>query len=112
MSASLFCPRCATPNVADASVCRSCGSALPRRVEAYVPRGPAPDRDLVAVDSRLLVEKAKVKSPGLAGVLGFLIPFLGAFYNGKVVLGFVLLGFEILFDSLSLVTAGVPAVAY
>lgn len=112
MTATLFCPHCATANVVDATICRSCNRPLPKRVEVYASEGGGGGRDLAGIDERSLVEKSKVRSPFLAGFFGFVLPFVGAFYNGKVVLGFVLLGLELVFDGIGPFTAGVPAVLY
>ena len=112
MTATLFCPHCAIANVADATICRSCNRPLPKRVEVYTSTGGGGGRDLTGVETRILMQKSKVKSLFLAGFFGFVLPCVGAFYNGKVVLGFVLLGLELLFDGLSPFTAGLPAIFY
>jgi TM2 domain-containing membrane protein YozV len=40
-----------------------------------------------ALEAHLLMEQAKVKSPGFAAILGFFFPALAAFYVGKILVG-------------------------
>jgi len=55
-------------------------------------------------------ERAKVKSPGFAAVLGFFIPWAEAFYNGKIIPGLFLLGVDFFFIILSFLGIGIPMI--
>jgi hypothetical protein len=45
------------------------------------------------LQTQILINRTKVKSPGFAAVLGFFFPFIAAVYNGKfgAAIGFLLL---------------------
>ncbi len=119
---SLFCPRCATPNAAGNAVCASCSSALPRLAPAAAaPAAPAPlavaasrpgGGDLAVLQSQLLAERARVKSPAAAAVIGFVAPWAGAFYNGKVGLGLGLLGLHAVVAIVGIPIGEVPLLLY
>jgi TM2 domain-containing membrane protein YozV len=40
-----------------------------------------------ALESQLLIEKTKIKSPGFAAILGFFFPAIAGFYVGKIGMG-------------------------
>jgi TM2 domain-containing membrane protein YozV len=61
-----------------------------------------------ALETQLLVNQAKVKSPGFASVLGFFFPWAAAFYNGKVVPGILFLVLDLIFFALSFLGIGIP----
>jgi hypothetical protein len=62
---------------------------------------------LSPIETQLLISRAKVKSPGLAAVLGFFFPWAAAFYNGKTIAGIVFLAIDIGFFILSFVGIGI-----
>lgn len=61
---------------------------------------------LSPIETQLLISKAKVKSPGLAAVLGFFFPWAAAFYNGKIGAGIVFLMIDAGFFVLSIFGIG------
>jgi len=58
------------------------------------------------LEQQLLMKQAEKKSPGLAAVMGFFFPWLGAFYTGHIMAGIVLLFIDMVFFALSLVGIG------
>jgi uncharacterized membrane protein (DUF106 family) len=58
-----------------------------------------------ALETQLLIEKTKVKSPGFAAILSFFFPALGAFYTGKILAGLFYLVVD--FFNLILVIIGI-----
>ena len=58
------------------------------------------------LEQQMLLQQANAKSPGLAAVMGFFFPWLGAFYCGKIGAGLVLLFFDLVFALLSVVGIG------
>lgn len=60
-----------------------------------------------SLEAQLLIDKARVKSPRFAAVLGFCFPWAAAFYNGKVGTGIVLLAIDLCFFLLSLIGIGI-----
>jgi TM2 domain-containing membrane protein YozV len=62
---------------------------------------------LSPLETQLLISRAKVKSPGLAAVLGFFFPWAAAFYNGKIGAGIVFLVIDIGFFILSIFGIGI-----
>jgi TM2 domain-containing membrane protein YozV len=61
-----------------------------------------------ALETQMLIERSKVKSPGFAAVLGFFLPWAAAFYNGKTIPGLFLLAIDVVFFVLIVVGIGVP----
>jgi hypothetical protein len=122
---SMFCPRCATPNPIDGATCTSCQSALPRRADApgrpaesaagtgalaTRPQGQA--ARIEELETQLIIEKSQVKSPTVAAILGFILPPIGAFYNGKMAFGLGFIVLEFIFDGLSVISGGIPRLIY
>ena len=99
--------------------CMNCGAAEPGRRAAFAWECVGTSRCrssrrrlrhvlLDALETQLLLDRAKVKSPGFAAVLGFFFPWLGALYNGKI-LAAIAFGFvDIIFIGLSFIAIGIP----
>jgi hypothetical protein len=105
-SSVLHCPRCAALNPSGSNACARCGTFFAMQPDQ------GNSRAVVEARNRVLIERAKVKSPTLALVLGFLFPALGALYNGRWVLGLSLVLLEVVFDGLSLFSLGMPRLLY
>lgn len=60
----------------------------------------------------VLLEKSKVKSPVFSLILGFLLPPLGALYNGRWALGLLFFFLELAFDAISTISLGMPRILY
>jgi TM2 domain-containing membrane protein YozV len=58
------------------------------------------------LEQQLLMKQAEKKSPGLAAVMGFFFPWLGAFYTGHIGAGIVFLIIDFVFFALSIVGIG------
>lgn len=112
---ALFCPRCATPNAFTATVCQNptCGSALPRMPAPAPVASPAASggQSLAAIETHLIIERSRVKSPLGAAALGFILPWAGALYNGKMMMAGVLFGVHILVAVVGLPFGEVPLMA-
>jgi TM2 domain-containing membrane protein YozV len=61
-----------------------------------------------ALETQLLIEKAKIKSPGFAAILGFFFPALAAFYTRRIGAAIVYLIID--FFNLILVVIGVGVI--
>jgi hypothetical protein len=113
---SIYCPSCATQNSTDNAACINCGRPLPRR--AQPPSQPplvmtaAAGGGRAVLESQLLAERAQLKSPGLAAVLGFFFPWAAAFYNGKMMWGALMLGGQIVVALIGIPIGEVPLLLY
>lgn len=58
------------------------------------------------IETQLLLNRIRVKSPGFAAVLGFFLPWAAAFYNGKAIQGIVFLIVDVFFFLLSIIGIG------
>lgn len=107
-TAEVYCPRCAAKNLVGSAHCSSCGNKLPgfaappsaQSAQSYAPQ---PFGEL---SDKLAIERAKVKEPILGGILGFVIPAVGAFYNGKIGWGLAFILIEVPALLSVIVTAG------
>jgi hypothetical protein len=111
-SPTIPCPRCANANAPDAFNCNRCGTAL----RAVAPPAAAPavavTPSLSSLQTHVMLEKAKVRSPTLALIIGFFLPSIGAIYNGKILIGLALLVVEVITFGLSFVSFGIPRLIY
>lgn len=100
-----FCNNCGTET--DGAVCPRCKKSAGQIPAPVVPVAVHAAPAMDPLETQLLVDRAKQKSPGFAAVLGFFLPWAAAFYNGKVPQGILFLVVDGFFLLLSLIGIGV-----
>jgi uncharacterized membrane protein (DUF106 family) len=60
-----------------------------------------------ALESQLLIEQSKVKSPGFAAILSFFFPAFGAFYTRKIIAAVIYIIIDVINFAMVIVGIGV-----